>query len=160
MDIINAFIFFAIFFLTLLILHSIFMGNIREGLSKKDNQQIIPPDGEPYPEGDDPPPNPPEFEKTEPNIPPKGEDKNPVPSYCGCLNSKSRTLYNKHTDILSDIKKEILKLVGDVEKIKPRVQKISSTVSKTRDTDLKLCCEGVNNPSATCWKKNEYKCSS
>ena len=156
------FIFFTIFFLMTLIIYNLFI-KVQEGMS--DNKPPLGPERS-YPLGDNPPPNPPEYEETQPQIPPaKGNELHGEPSYCGCIDSESHSLYNKNSDFLLELKKKIEKLASAITKTKSQVKSNISNIAKSKKDDLKICCEaapkkriGKNIIAGACWDNNKYDC--
>lgn len=89
-----------------------------------------------------------------------------APSYCGCVNSNTQTLYNQNLDLLSELKKKISKFTEDVKKSNSQVQANSSDISKSKKDDFKMCCTGGGDKRdedgdiqmGLCRRVNKYKC--
>jgi len=166
MNTINGFILFMIFFFIILISNNLFI-KAREGLDNKAPSG----DPQPYPEGADPPPSPPTFKQTQSTKPPpKGDGLGGAPPYCGCIDSKTHSLYNKNTSLLSELKKNISNLVDTVKKSRTPVKSNVLNIAQSKNDDFKMCCtsgpakreddgEGdVIRPSGFCYMMNKYKC--
>ena len=133
---------------------------VKEGMSNK-----LPPYPQPYAVGPDPPPQPPSFKKT-PNRNPKAKDGPGVaPSYCGCVNSDTRILYNQNLDLLSEMKKKITQFTENVKKSSLQVKDNKSNILQSKKDDFTMCCtaggDKRNDGEITvglCRQMNKYKC--
>ena len=88
------------------------------------------------------------------------------PSYCGCVNSNTQTLYNQNVDLLSELKKKISKFTEDIKKSNSQVKVNISDISKSKNDDYKMCCTGGGDKRdddgdiqmGLCRRVNKYKC--